>query len=73
MVYWLRRSGYSGHIYFDTFPLNSDPVREAAFNIRTFKTLWRRAAQLQRAGLESLMDRQDGMGVLELLEEDAAS
>ena len=73
VVYWLRRSGYSGHIYFDTFPLNSDPVREAAFNIRTFKTLWRRAAQLQRAGLESLMDRQDGMGVLELLEEDAAS
>ena len=69
VVYWLRRSGYSGHVYFDTFPLNSDPVREAAFNIRTFKTLWRRAAQLQHAGLEVLMDRQDGMGVLELLED----
>ena len=69
VVYWLRRNGYNGHVYFDTFPLNSDPVKEAALNIRTFKALWRRAARLQAAGLEAVMDRQDGMAALELLME----
>lgn len=27
LVYWLRRVGYGGAVYFDTFPVNEDPVR----------------------------------------------
>ena len=29
-----------GHIYFDTFARNEDPVREAEYNIRRFKYYW---------------------------------
>ena len=45
-VLWLRKTGFhrhGGHVYFDTFPRNEDPVREAEFNIRAFKKLWHRA------------------------------
>jgi len=31
---WLQRTSYAGHIYFDVFPRNEDPVREAEYNIR---------------------------------------
>jgi len=70
-VFWLRRSNYSGHVYFDTFPLNEDPVREAELNIRRFKALWHRAGRLQEKGISELMAAHDAMGVLELLESDA--
>ena len=29
-VLWLIKTDYRGHIYFDTFPRNEDPVREAS-------------------------------------------
>jgi len=67
-VSWLQRTNYAGHIYFDTFPRNEDPVREAEYNIRRCKTFWARALRLRRAGLDSLLEQQDALGVLELLE-----
>lgn len=70
MVRWLQKVGYDGHIYFDTFPRNEDPVREAEYNIRRFKALWARAARLAAAGIDSFSDTHDAMGVLELLEAD---
>ena len=66
-VVWLRDVGYAGHIYFDTFPLNEDPVREASHNIATFKAMWRTADRLRTGGLEKFMTMQDAMSVLELL------
>ena len=27
VAYWLQELEYQGHIYFDTFPRNEDPVR----------------------------------------------
>jgi sugar phosphate isomerase/epimerase len=68
VVVWLQRVNYTGHVYFDTFPLNEDPLREAAYNVRRFRALWRQAAQLQAGGLDDLLARQDALGVLELLE-----
>ena len=59
-------------MYFDTFPLSEDPVREAELNIRSFKALWHRAGRLQEAGIAELMALHDAMGVLELLESEAA-
>jgi hypothetical protein len=59
-------------VYFDTFPLNEDPVREAALNIRRFKSLWARAGRLEAAGMGRLLAAHDGMGSLEALEADAA-
>jgi L-rhamnose isomerase len=73
LVRWMQRSNYSGHVYFDTFPLNEDPVREAAYNVRRFRALWARAARLAAAGIDGFAATHDAMGVLEVLEADVDS
>jgi sugar phosphate isomerase/epimerase len=67
LVHWLQRLAYNGTVYFDTFPLKEDPVREAALNVRRFKALWARAAALAAAGVERFSEAHDALGVLELL------
>lgn len=72
-VVWLVKTGFKGHIYFDTFPRNEDPVRECAFNIRQFKRMYRTAEMLLGSGEHALLlnecwRKHDAMGVLELLE-----
>ena len=70
VVYWLQRLGYRQHVYFDTFPRNEDPVREAEWNVRAFKTMWARAARLRdEGGMDRLLASHDAMGALELLAE----
>lgn len=74
-------NGNAGHIFFDTFPLNEDPVREAALNVRRFKALWAAAGKLAGSsggggqsddgggsGIGALLAGQDAFGALELLE-----
>ena len=68
LVLWLQKTDFKGHIYFDTFPRNEDPVREAEYNIRRFKAVWAAASQLRLEGIEDVMARQDALGALELLE-----
>lgn len=59
---------YDGHLYYDTFPRNEDPVREAEYNIRRTKALWKKAEQLSEAGIDELLAKHDAMGSLELQE-----
>ena len=67
-IYWLRRLDYQGHIYFDTFLINEDPVREAEHNIRLYKK-WRKfASVIDENGIEELLIKKDKMAILELLE-----
>jgi sugar phosphate isomerase/epimerase len=73
VVRWMQRSNYSGHVYFDTFPVNEDPVREAEYNVRRFKALWARAARLAAAGIDGFAATHDAMGVMEALETDIDS
>ena len=69
VVYWLRRARFAGHVYFDTFPRNEDPVRECEYNIRRCEALWAAAERLRAEGaLDALTAKQDAMGVLELIE-----
>ena len=72
-VFWLQKTNFKGHIYFDTFPRNEDPVRECEYNIRTFKRYWELARELEahdRGGpaLSKLQGHHDAIGILELLE-----
>ena len=72
LVFWLRTTGYEGHVYFDTFPRNEDPVREAEHNIRRFKALWDRAVQLERnSEVRGALLEYDAMTTLEVLETNA--
>lgn len=68
LIRWLQRVKFDGHIYFDTFPRNEDPVRECEYNIRRVKALWAKAATLTRAGIDEMLSKHDAMGALELLE-----
>jgi len=68
-VWYLQQHQYGGHVYFDTFPNNEDPVREAQFNIRQFTRMWERAARLRDArALEGALEDHDAMRAMEVLE-----
>ena len=67
-IRWLQKVRFDGHIYFDTFPRNEDPVREAEYNIRRVKALWAQAAQLTKAGIDAVSAKHDALGALELFE-----
>lgn len=72
LVYYLVKTGYAGHVYFDTFPRNEDPVRECELNIRVFKRLHALAARMlgeDKERVEAMLRRHDAMALLEYLEE----
>lgn len=60
-VYALLAGGYSGSIYFDTFPVREDPVQECAANIAMLHLLADRACSLDRAELVAVQQRQDAV------------
>ena len=39
----MRKFKYDGVIYFDTFPMNEDPVQECERNIKVVKNYWKMA------------------------------
>jgi xylose isomerase len=60
----VRRDGYAGAIYFDTFPdfTGLDPIRECAVNIETVERLLAVADRLERDnGLVDSLARQDAV------------
>lgn len=67
LVWWLQELNYTGHLYFDTFPRNEDPVKEAEYNILQFKALWRKAQHLRRRGISRHMAAHDALGALAML------
>lgn len=72
-VYYLIKTNYQGHIYFDTFPRNEDPIREAEYNIRSFKAMYRQARRMiqgpDQARVEEMLRSHDAMSMLEYLEQ----
>ena len=70
LVYWLQRSSFGDageHLYFDTFPLNEDPVAEAEANVEALEALWDVAARLDDAGLAAAIGKHDALGAREAL------
>jgi len=66
----IRRDGYAGAIYFDTFPdmTGLDPVRECEVNIATVRQLLRVAEQLEYdASLAAALAAQDAVEALALV------
>ena len=72
-VYWLIKIDFKGHIYFDTFPRNEDPVRECEYNIRTFKKMYYKMKGIlqsnQSVQFKKMMENRDAMGLLEFFEQ----
>ena len=44
-------------------------MREAEYNIRRVKALWRHAERLTQRGIDAIAARSDAMGAMELLED----
>ena len=70
IMYQLRRIGFQGHLYFDTFPQRSDPVMEAEYNIRRVKAFYRVAGDLLREPekLRQIQASHDAIGALEMVD-----
>ena len=68
-MYQLRRINFSGHLYFDTFPQRTDPVREAEYNIRRVKEFWRAVTRMDAEEVERIAREHDAIGALELVDE----
>jgi sugar phosphate isomerase/epimerase len=69
VMYQLRRTGFAGHFYFDTFPQRTDPIQEAEYNIRRVKAFWAAAGSMDEIKLQQVMDAHDAVGALELVDE----
>ena len=68
IMYQLRRTGFAGHVYFDTFPQRSDPVREAEYNIRRVKAFWAAASSISEARLREITSEHDAVAALEMVD-----
>jgi xylose isomerase len=69
----LHRYDFAGTIYFDTFPINEDPVLECAANIRVVEALGRTAGRILDLGIldQAGQDGFNAVRVVELLLEGA--
>lgn len=69
IMYHLKRIGFGGHLYFDTFPQRTDPVKEAEWNIQRAKEFWRAAGRMDALGVREVMKEHDALGALKAVEE----
>ncbi|WET75596.1 MULTISPECIES: sugar phosphate isomerase/epimerase family protein [Rhizobium] len=68
----IRRDGYAGAIYFDTFPdlTGLDPVRECEVNIKTVQRMLKVVDRLEQDNrLSSAIDRQDAVSTQAIVHE----
>lgn len=63
----LRRHGFAGTIYFDTFPERIDPAAECAANIAAIERMEAALDDLDDAALAAFQDRQDAIGATALV------
>jgi xylose isomerase len=63
----LKRAGWDGTIYFDTFPGHVDPVTECAANIATVRRMDTLLNTIDVDDLAGIQGKQDGVGAARLL------
>ena len=68
-IHQLRRINFSGHLYFDTFPQRTDPVKEAEYNIRQVKKFWAAVEKMDSSEIDRIAKEHDAIGALELVNE----
>lgn len=69
IMYQMRKTGFNGHFYFDTFPQRTDPVREAEYNIKQAKKFWAAAEAIDEETLQRVVKEHDAIGALEVVNE----
>ena len=72
LLHQIRRDGYDGAIYFDTFPdmTGLDPVQECEVNIKTVRRMLKVVDRLEQdSRLNGAIDRQDAVSAQAILQE----
>ena len=70
IMYQLYKTKFKGHVYFDTFPQRSDPVKEAEYNIRQVKRFWHAAKYIiDSSRLQQINNDHNAIKALELVDE----
>ena len=71
IMYQLQETNFAGHLYFDTFPQRTDPVREAEYNIESAIRFWKAARAMRlgesKARMDSIMREHDAIGAMEMI------
>ncbi len=65
----MRRGGFTGTIYFDTFPDRVDPAAEAAANVASIRRFERMLDRMPLAELDRLRSAQDAVGAMRLVQD----
>ena len=68
IMYQLKRIGYKGHFYFDTFPQRSDPVKECEYNIAKVKRFWEAVEKMDPKQLERVTKEHDAIEALAIVD-----
>ncbi|MGJ9385988.1 sugar phosphate isomerase/epimerase family protein [Salipaludibacillus sp. CF4.18] len=66
-VYYLKKYDYKGLIYFDTFPIREDPIKECEMNIQMFKKLYQLVDGLGLDKIDQIVKDKDAVKSQELL------
>ncbi|MCT2197553.1 sugar phosphate isomerase/epimerase [Paenibacillus sp. p3-SID1389] len=66
-VFYLKKYGYDGVIYFDTFPLREKPLEELKANIAMYTKLNRLVDQIGMEKIQSIIDRNDAIAAQEIM------
>ena len=66
-LYQLRINNFRGHLYFDTFPQRTDPVKEAEYNIQRVKDFWRAVEMMDVDEANRVANEHDALGALDLV------
>lgn len=67
LLWILNRGGFSGTIYFDTFPDRADPAAECAANVGMIRRLQRVVDRIPEPELRTLQAAQDAIGAMRLV------
>ena len=66
-IYYLKKYGYSGVIYFDTFPIRECPAAECETNIRLLQRYFSLIDSIGMAKIAEIIDKNDALAAQEIL------
>jgi len=66
IMYQLQENNFKGHLYFDTFPQRTDPIKECEYNIKRVKEFWKAAKEMNSRGIKQVQAEHDAVGALNI-------
>lgn len=66
-IYYLKKYHYDGTVFFDTFPIREDPVRETQSNIDSFNKIMKGVESLGMDRIQQVIESRDGVQAHQLV------